>query len=144
VIQLHDSDVIQLRVIRLHVIQLHDSDVIQLHVLQLRVVQLHASRGYTVSNRCHFEILPKLLKDVGSYETQLLLYNEKRATSKVFLQDATMVHALPILFFGGEITVSHEENWLAVGADKWIKFQAPAREAVLVKQLRKGVVLFPP
>lgn len=75
----------------------------------------------------------------GKYESELLLYNEKVSTSKVFLKDATMVAALPILFFGGEISVSHEENWIAVGDDKWVRFQAPPREAVLVKQLRKGV-----
>ena len=57
----------------------------------------------------------------GKFETELLLYNEKISTSKVFLKDTTMVSPLPILFFGGAISVNHEEQSIAVGADKWIR-----------------------
>eukprot|EP00039_Didymoeca_costata_P011156 m.154343 g.154343 ORF g.154343 m.154343 type:complete len:1541 (-) comp15082_c0_seq1:2172-6794(-) len=77
--------------------------------------------------------------DEGSYDTSLLIYNEKVSTSKVFLRDATMVSALPLLIFGGEIAVDHERGWLTLGKEKWIRIQAPAREAVLVRHLRRGV-----
>lgn len=75
----------------------------------------------------------------GKYETQMLLYNEKMSTSKVFLKDSTMVSPIPILFFGGKIEVNHEKGWISVGADKWVRFKAPAREGVLIRQLRKAV-----
>eukprot|EP00051_Salpingoeca_urceolata_P013946 m.176717 g.176717 ORF g.176717 m.176717 type:complete len:1482 (-) comp17950_c0_seq3:91-4536(-) len=74
---------------------------------------------------------------VGKYEHPHLLWHDKVQTSKVFLRDATMISAYPLLLFGGDITVIHERQLLTV--DGWIQFRAPARIAVLVNELRAAL-----
>ena len=78
--------------------------------------------------------------DHGQYEHLQLLFHEKVKTSKVFLRDSTMVSACPILFFGGELLVSHEAGILTV--DGWLRYEAPARVAVLINKLRAAIDRF--
>ncbi|KAJ8036559.1 ATP-dependent RNA helicase dhx29 [Holothuria leucospilota] len=55
--------------------------------------------------------------------------------SRVFLRDSTLISPYSILLFGGDITVQHREQLICV--DDWIKFQAPAKTAVIFKELRE-------
>lgn len=55
-------------------------------------------------------------------------------TSKIFINDSTVVTPYAILLFGGPIDVQHLQGTISV--DKWIEFSAPARVAVLIKGLR--------
>lgn len=73
----------------------------------------------------------------GRFETGWLVYSELVKTSKVFVRDVTMVPAYGVLLFGGNIDVHHEQGLVIV--DGWAKFKAPARIAVLIRELRTQV-----
>ncbi|CAM6128719.1 unnamed protein product [Calypogeia fissa] len=74
---------------------------------------------------------------VGKFESPWLVFSEKMKTSKVFLKDSTMVPAYGLLLFGGKVQVKHEKQ--AISVDDWLEFEAPARIAVLIKELRSKV-----
>ena len=77
---------------------------------------------------------------VGAFESPWLVYSEalENATSKrVYIRECTMVPAYALLLFGGDVDVRHERGTLAL--DGWAEFEAPARIAVLVRELRAGV-----
>lgn len=65
------------------------------------------------------------------------MYHEKVQTSKVFVRDASPAPPYALLLFGGAVTVRHADSRVLV--DDWIRFEAPARVAVLVKELRREV-----
>jgi len=71
---------------------------------------------------------------VPKFPSRWFVYYEKVRTSKIFLRDATMVSAYPLLLFGGELDVAHAKQTISV--DGWIEFGAPPRVAVLFRQLR--------
>ena len=48
------------------------------------------------------------------------VYFEKVLTSRVYLQDVTMMPAYPILLFGGEVRVDHERGLVTV--DDWFAY----------------------
>ena len=48
-----------------------------------------------------------------------------------------MVPPYALLLFGGEIVASLERGTLSL--DGWAEFEAPARVAVLVRELRQGI-----
>lgn len=73
----------------------------------------------------------------GRFETGWLVYSELVKTSKVFVRDVTMVPAYGVLLFGGKVDVHHEQGLIVV--DGWAKFKAPARIAVLIRELRTQV-----
>lgn len=74
---------------------------------------------------------------VGIFESPWLVFTEKVKTSKVFLRESTMIPAYALLLFGGEIRVKHERQ--AITVDDWLQFEAPARIAVLIRELRLKV-----
>ncbi|BFI42914.1 ATP-dependent RNA helicase DHX57 [Marchantia polymorpha subsp. ruderalis] len=74
---------------------------------------------------------------VGAFESPWLVFSEKVRTSKVFLKESTMVPAYGLLLFGGRVQVKHEKQ--AISVDDWLEFEAPARIAVLIKELRTKV-----
>ncbi|XP_033625049.1 ATP-dependent RNA helicase DHX29-like [Asterias rubens] len=63
-----------------------------------------------------------------------LLFLEKVKLSRVFIRDSSLVSPYPLLLFGGALAVQHREKVISV--DDWIKFQAPAKTAVIFKELR--------
>eukprot|EP00271_Cylindrocystis_brebissonii_P016940 TRINITY_DN4199_c0_g3_i1.p1 TRINITY_DN4199_c0_g3~~TRINITY_DN4199_c0_g3_i1.p1 ORF type:complete len:416 (-),score=36.57 TRINITY_DN4199_c0_g3_i1:441-1598(-) len=71
------------------------------------------------------------------FDSVWLAYGEKVKTSKVFVRESSMVPTYALLLFGGAIEVEHERQIVRV--DQWMEFQAPARIAVLVKELRGRV-----
>lgn len=71
------------------------------------------------------------------FETGWLVFTNMVQTSKIFVRESSMVPPYAILFFGGSIVVKHEKGLLLV--DDWAKFRAPARIAVLVRELRAEV-----
>lgn len=75
--------------------------------------------------------------DEGNYGSRWLAFFSKVKTSRVFVRDATMVSPYAILLFGGDIEVRHEQGQLLV--DGWMLFKAPARVAVLVRELRRNL-----
>ncbi len=76
-------------------------------------------------------------KSVNSDETfftsKFLIYHTKVKSSQVYLHDSSMILPLPLLFFGGDISVQVDEGQETIAVDKWIIFQAPTRIAELVK-----------
>ncbi|PRW33164.1 P-loop containing nucleoside triphosphate hydrolase isoform A [Chlorella sorokiniana] len=73
----------------------------------------------------------------GKFESGWLAYSEIVETSKVFVRESSMVPVYAVLLFGGSIEVQHEQGMLRV--DGWARFKAPARIAVLVRELRNEV-----
>jgi len=74
---------------------------------------------------------------MNEYEYPYLVYFQKLRTSKVYIVDSTMVSPYSLLLFGGEIEVNHRQECISV--DHWIQFRAPARIAVLIREIRKAV-----
>lgn len=70
-----------------------------------------------------------------NYESRWLAYNAKIKTTKMYVRDSTMVSPYAILLFGGEIAVQHKKGQMSV--DGWVIFKAPARVAVLARELRR-------
>merc|ERR1712151_147692 len=70
----------------------------------------------------------------SSYEHPFLVYHEKVRTSKVFVRDATIVSAFPLLLFGKDVQVLHLES--SVVLDGWLRLGVAAHHAVLVQALR--------
>ena len=70
----------------------------------------------------------------GEFSSPFLVYHEMVKTTKVFVRDCSMVNPYALLLFGGEINVMHAEGMLIV--DQWMRFRAPVRTAVLVRDLR--------
>eukprot|EP01119_Soliformovum_irregulare_P019945 TRINITY_DN6405_c1_g2_i1.p1 TRINITY_DN6405_c1_g2~~TRINITY_DN6405_c1_g2_i1.p1 ORF type:complete len:601 (+),score=220.21 TRINITY_DN6405_c1_g2_i1:264-1805(+) len=68
------------------------------------------------------------------YEYPYVVFNEKIQTSKVFITQSTMVSPYSLLLFGGDIQVRHQDEIVMI--DEWIRFKAPARIAVLMKEVR--------
>ncbi|XP_020915911.1 ATP-dependent DNA/RNA helicase DHX36 [Exaiptasia diaphana] len=71
-----------------------------------------------------------------AYENNWLIYHQKVKSTKIFIHDATMIAAYPLLFFGGDVTVLVEEGHEIVAVDDFIRFRSPKKIAVLVKELR--------
>ena len=74
---------------------------------------------------------------IGKFESGWLVYSDIVQTSKIFVRESTMVPVYSVLLFGGDLTVHHEQGLLKV--DDWAAFKAPARIAVLVRELRLEV-----
>jgi ATP-dependent RNA helicase DHX57 len=73
----------------------------------------------------------------GRFESGWLVFSELVQTSKVFVRESSMVPVYSVLLFGGELGVSHGAG--VVRVDGWATFRAPARIAVLVRELRAEV-----
>ncbi|KAK9809193.1 hypothetical protein WJX72_011126 [[Myrmecia] bisecta] len=73
----------------------------------------------------------------GRFESGWLVYSDMVETAKVYVRESSMVPVYALLLFGGEISVQHEVGLLQV--DGWATFSAPARIAVLVKELRDEI-----
>jgi ATP-dependent RNA helicase DHX57 len=56
---------------------------------------------------------------------------------QIFIRESSMVPAYALLLFGGEISVAHEKQSIAI--DNWMHFEAPAKIAVLIRELRNQV-----
>lgn len=65
------------------------------------------------------------------------VYHEIVTTARVFVRDATLVGAYPLLLLAGEVSVDHERR--AVSVDGWLRFAAPPRTAVLMRELRAEI-----
>eukprot|EP00850_Spirogloea_muscicola_P006660 SM000032S12044 [mRNA] locus=s32:111779:119402:- [translate_table: standard] len=75
---------------------------------------------------------------VGHFESPWIVYSEKVKTSKVYIRETSMVPAYGLLLFGGgDIGVRHERKLISL--DGWMEFEAPARIAVLIRELRGRV-----
>lgn len=74
-----------------------------------------------------------LLFTEREYEYPYILYTEKIQTSKMFVTDCTTTQPYPLLLFG-DVEVLHDQQVIVI--DKWIKFSAPARIAVIMKEIR--------
>lgn len=73
----------------------------------------------------------------GKFESGWLAYSELVETSKVYVRESSMVPVYAVLLFGGNLQVYHEQGIVKI--DDWATFNAPARIAVLVGELRKEV-----
>ena len=67
----------------------------------------------------------------------MVSYGDRVQTAKVFVRDCTMVGSYPLLLFGGELDVKHEQGKLVL--DDWCEFNAPAKIGVLARELRKKI-----
>jgi ATP-dependent RNA helicase DHX57 len=78
---------------------------------------------------------------VGDFATPYLMFFEKRATSKTFLQDLSIVPPWALVLFGGSLRVDAHNGLLHVGSHGLISFRAPTKTAVLVAELRKAIAI---
>ncbi len=71
--------------------------------------------------------------DENLFANKFMIYHQKMKSSAVFIHDSTMIPPLPLLFFGGEISVQRDDTQETIAVDEWIVFQAPEKIARLVK-----------
>lgn len=100
----------------------------------VKVAAAHELRFFTKEDGRVFLHPASVNFPVGIFESPWLVFTEKVKTSKVFLRESTMIPAYALLLFGGEIKVKHERQ--AITVDGWLQFEAPARIAVLIRELR--------
>ena len=62
-----------------------------------------------------------------------MIYHTKVKSSAVFLHDASLIPPFPLLFFGGDISVTRDRDQEVITVDNWIIFQASRQIAELVK-----------
>ena len=62
-----------------------------------------------------------------------LFVNLQVKSSAIFLHDTTVIPPFPLLFFGGDISVTSDGDQENIAVDDWIRFQAPAHLAQMVK-----------
>ena len=77
------------------------------------------------------------LFSVSEFETGWVCYSDIMKTSKIMVRAASMVPCYSVLIFGGKIEVRHEQGVLVM--DEWAKFKAPAKIAILVREMRQLV-----
>eukprot|EP00946_MAST-07B_sp_MAST-7B-sp1_P000372 g372.t1 len=75
----------------------------------------------------------------GGFVSPWMVYFQKVKTSRVFIRDCTMVPPYAMLLFGGQLEVQHTRNKIVI--DGWMYFDAPARVAVLIQELRRELDL---
>jgi ATP-dependent RNA helicase DHX57 len=73
----------------------------------------------------------------GHYESPWLVYHSLVSTTKLFVQDTSMIHPKGLLLFGGTMEVLHDKKQILM--DNWIRFRAPAQIAVLIREMRKAL-----
>ena len=71
--------------------------------------------------------------DESFFTNKFLIYHQKVKSSAVFIHDSSMIPPLPLLFFGGDISVRKDGTQETIAVDDWIVFQAPENIAKLVK-----------
>mmetsp|Transcript_33946 Transcript_33946/g.82305 ORF Transcript_33946/g.82305 Transcript_33946/m.82305 type:complete len:401 (+) Transcript_33946:77-1279(+) len=75
--------------------------------------------------------------DRGSYDTSWLAYSSMMQTSKMYVHDCTQVHPYALLLFGDAPKVDALKRLVCV--DGWIRFSAPGKIAVLMRELRDAL-----
>ncbi|KAK9867126.1 hypothetical protein WJX84_000721, partial [Apatococcus fuscideae] len=68
------------------------------------------------------------------FESGWLIYTEILETAKVYVRESSMVPIYALLLFSDQVTVAHETGMIQVG--HFVRFKAPARIGVLVRELR--------
>ncbi|KAL3157309.1 hypothetical protein ABBQ38_001539 [Trebouxia sp. C0009 RCD-2024] len=96
---------------------------------ELRFMDKHKGRVFIHPGSVNF--------DVGRFDSGWLVYTDMVSTSKLFVRESSMVPVYALLLFGGNISVQHEQGTLKL--DGWATFKAPARIAVLIRELRQQV-----
>lgn len=77
--------------------------------------------------------------DASVLDSRYLVFQAIVRTSKVYVRDATTVHPLPLVLFGGALTVHHEVG--AISVDGQLHFRADPKTATLIKLLRSEMEL---
>lgn len=105
---------------------------------------LNCCRGKKFRNRVHTiegekaEMHPKsiLSKQVG-FDSPLLVYHLKLRSSSNFIHDGTLVHPLPLIFFGDNYTYNVDDSGttISIGNDK-LRFNCSRSTNLLIKELR--------
>jgi ATP-dependent RNA helicase DHX57 len=67
--------------------------------------------------------------------TSFVAYQSLVKTSKVYVREGSPVSAHALLLFGGSLRVDHTRGVLVM--DEWLTFRAPAKTAVLIRNLRR-------
>lgn len=80
--------------------------------------------------------LKSVLHGVKSYDSPLLVYWERIKSSSDFIHDASLVHPLPVIFFGDKFqhSVIDGENVICIGNE--LLFNAQESTAHVIQQLR--------
>ncbi len=75
--------------------------------------------------------------------SNFILYSDSSITrnsvngDKIYIKDITEVSPLPLLFFGGKVTMQYTEGTVTI--DDWIKFAAPGKTVALIQALRYSI-----
>jgi len=81
--------------------------------------------------------------NAGIFHSPFLVYQEEVKTSRIFIRDSTMVHAIPlILFSGSDVKVElHNSEFLFLLEDGWLIIQADLLQvAESLKFLRRELM----
>ena len=97
-------------------------------LLHFSFPKLYTKKDGKVS--CH----PKSVNsDEREFDSSYMVYHTKVKSSSVFIHDSSTIPPLPLLFFGGNISVKRDEDQEVISVDDWIVFQAAQRTGGLVQ-----------
>mgnify|MGYP002803825931 CR=1 FL=1 len=89
------------------------------------------------SRHVKVEVHPKSVNNSEHcFQSNWLIYLEKVKSTKIFIHDCSPVTPYSLLFFGGKISLSIDEDQEVVTVDHWIKFNCRKSVATLVQRLR--------
>ncbi|XP_075234101.1 ATP-dependent DNA/RNA helicase DHX36-like [Lycorma delicatula] len=83
------------------------------------------------------EIHPKSVNEKAlEFESRFLLYHLKMKSTKIYLFDTSMVHPLPLLFFGHNLDTYNEKGKTVIELSNLIRFIMSPSTARLITELR--------
>lgn len=77
------------------------------------------------------------------FESNLIVYYKRMKCGRDYVFDASMVHPLPLVFFGDHFDIVQESNSLTfISINGRIKFKCDKKDAIIVRELREKLNLF--
>lgn len=80
------------------------------------------------------EIHPKSVNGLAvDFESRFLIYHLKLKSLKIYLHDTSMIHPLPLLFFGHNLDMYNEKGKTIIELSNLIRFAVSSSTASLIK-----------
>lgn len=77
-----------------------------------------------------------VLYECKYFETNILVYYRKVKSHSDNIHDASLIHPLPVIFFGDRYSQSNEDNYYMISINQNLKFKCTESTALIIKELR--------
>ncbi|KAK9701941.1 DEAD/DEAH box helicase [Popillia japonica] len=83
-----------------------------------------------------------VLVNEGVYESPFLVYFLRLKSSSDYIHDATMVHPLPLIFFGDQYAQHNDNGVTSISVNRCLKFKCSEATMTLISDLKKQMDWF--